>query len=191
MGVYLIMEFFIFILIIIIALIFIRSYFNRGDIQSKENLKNEYLKQLDEKDVSNPNYYLPYKIKSTIMSEHERLLFCNLRIILNPNYDVYPQVNLDKIFCVERQRAYKYYLGWLRRINQKSVDFLVVKKDTQSPVFAIELDDSTHEDEDRIDRDKFVGELFKRNNFPLVRFNPGQYKIEELKIVLDKYLNKF
>lgn len=155
--------------------------FDRKDIQ----------REIDGRDVSNPKYYLPYKIRRTIMSEHERLLFDNLRVVLGTTYDVYPQIKLDKIFGVERQRAYKYYLGWLRRINQKSVDFLVVKRDTQSPIFAIELDDSSHEDENRIDRDKFVGELFKRNNFPLIRFNAGQYRVEELKVVLKQYLNKF
>ena len=185
------MGFFYFVLIILVILIFVRSYFNRVDIQRGENIKDGYLKQLNEKNINDPNYYLPYKIRKTIMSEHERLLFDNLRVVLGSDYDVYPQMKLDKIFCIERQRAYKYYLGWLRRINQKSVDFLAVQRDTQSPVFAIELDDSSHEEEERIDRDKFVGELFKRNNFPLIRFNPGQYRVEELKIILDKYLSKF
>ena len=138
--------------------------------------------------VEGRNYYLPYKIKKTLMTEHERLLFCNLKIVFESKYDVYPQVNLDKIFYVERQKAYKYYLGWLRRINQKSVDFLIVDKNTQSPVLAIELDDSTHQFEDRIGRDKFVQEIFKQNGFPLVRFNPGQYKAEELRIIFAKYL---
>ena len=164
--------------IIIVWFIFFRN--KSKDIEQTENV--------DEEKLENPNYYLPYRVRKTIMSEHERLLFCNLKVVLGSIYDVYPQMKLDKIFCVERQRAYKYYLGWLRRINQKSVDFLVVDKNTQSPVFAIELDDSSHEDEDRIERDKFVQELFKRNNFPLVRFNPGQYGIEELKTILNKYL---
>jgi len=157
-------------------------------LRSKSNIDVKE-RELDEKDVSNPNYYLPYKLRLKVMSEHERLLLDNLRIVLGSGYDIYPQVNLDKIFCVEHQRAYKYYLGWLRKINQKSVDFLIVKRDTQTPVFAIELDDSSHENEDRIERDKFVEELFRRNNFVLVRFNPGQYTVEELKIVLNKYLN--
>jgi len=154
-----------------------------------KKITSKNIEKVNEKEIKDKNYYLPYKVRRTIMSEHERLLFCNLRAVLGTKYDIYPQVNLDKIFMIERQRVYKYYLGWLRRINQKSVDFLVVDKNTQSPVFAIELDDSSHEIEDRIERDIFVQEIFKRNNFPLIRFNPGQYKIEELKIVLKKYLN--
>lgn len=154
-----------------------------------EKITKKKIRDIDGRQIENKNYYLPYRVRKTLMSEHERLLFCNLRTVLGSTYDVYPQMKLDKIFYVERQKAYKFYLGWLRRINQKSVDFLIVNKSTQSPVFAIELDDSSHEQEDRIDRDEFVGELFRRNNFPLIRFNPGQYKVEELKIVLDKFLN--
>lgn len=154
----------------------------------KKITKNVKIDEIDEKEIENKNYYLPYKVRKTLMSEHERLLFCNLRTLLGLKYDIYPQMKLDKIFCVEYQKAYKFYLGWLRRINQKSVDFLVVEKETQSPVFAIELDDSSHEAEDRIERDMFVQEIFKRNNFPLIRFGRGQYKVEELKIVLNKYL---
>ena len=102
---------------------------------------NSFLEKPNVKNLDNPNYYLPYKLRRSMMSDHERLLFENLRIVLDFNYDVYPQVNLDKIFCIERQRAYKFYLGCLRKINQKSVDFLIVEKNTQAPIFAIELDD--------------------------------------------------
>lgn len=166
------------VIIVLLFLFFKDSFYTTNDIPQEDK----------EEPDKTPNYYLPYKVRSVLMSEHERLLFYNLRIVLGSKYDIYPQVNLDKLFIVERQRAYKYYLGWLRRINQKSVDFLAVTRETQSPVFAIELDDSTHEREDRIERDKFVQEIFKRNDFPLIRFNPGQYSIDELKVVFSKYL---
>lgn len=135
-------------------------------------------------------YFLPYEVHRTMMTEHERMLFENLRTVLGSTYDVYPQMKLDKIFSVNLPNYSKYYLGSLRKINQKSVDFLVVKRDTQSPTFAIELDDFSHENEDRRERDNFVGELFNHCNFPLVRFNPGQYKVEELRVVLGKYIEK-
>lgn len=157
-------------------------------IYKKVTNRNVKIDEIDEKKVEDKNYYLPYKVRKTLMSEPERLLFCNLRTVLGLKYDIYPQMKLDKIFCVEYQKAYKFYLGWLRRINQKSVDFLVVDRNTQSPVFAIELDDSSHETEERIERDVFVQEIFRRNNFPLIRFNSGQYKVDELRVILSKYL---
>jgi very-short-patch-repair endonuclease len=122
------------------------------------------------------------------MSSHERLLFENLRLVLNPKYDVYPQAHLDNIFSVEYQRSYNYYLGYLRKINQKSVDFLIVDRQTQSPAFAIELDDITHELDDRRERDNFVQAVFDKAGLNLIRFNSGQYGAEVLKTVLQKYL---
>lgn len=122
------------------------------------------------------------------MTSHERLLFENHRSVLGPIYDIYPQVNLDKIFSIDYQKQYKYYLGYLRKINQKSVDFLIVKRNTQTPLFGIEIDDSSHEREDRRNRDELVEAIFNKTGLPLIRFNPGQYKNEELKIIFEKYL---
>lgn len=134
------------------------------------------------------NKYCPYKTKKTLMTSSERILFEGLRKVLGSKYDIYPQVNLDKIFSVEYQRYYKYYLSYLRKINQKSVDYLVVNRQTQSPIFAIELDDFSHNYEDRRKRDSFVGDLFIKTGLPLIRFNPGNYKIEEIKKVFERYL---
>lgn len=130
-----------------------------------------------------------YKIKETIMTGSERLFFENCRLVLGPNYDIYPQVNLDKIFKLEYLGDYRRFLIYLRKINQKSVDFLIVKRDTQSPVFAIELDDSTHEREDRKERDDFVNYLFNCQKFPLLRFDSGEYTPEKLKPIFEKYLS--
>jgi len=131
---------------------------------------------------------LPYKVKKTLMTSAERVLFETLKTVLGPKYDIYPQMKLDKIFDVEYQRFYKYYLGYLRKINQKSVDYLVVNRQTQSPLFAIELDDFSHDSDERRERDNFVGDLFKKAGLPLVRFNPGSYKLEEIKKVFEQYL---
>lgn len=173
---------FIIFIIIVCFFIFLKYLNDNGFFTENETTHQEK--------IITPSY-LPYRMKKTMMTDHERFLFNNLRIILGNYYDIYPQINLDKIFYIDCQRSSKYYLGWLRKINQKSVDFLIVEKNTQFPVFAIELDDSTHETKDRIERDKFVGEMFKRNNFSLVRFNPGHYSIEELKIVLSKYIKNY
>jgi hypothetical protein len=134
-------------------------------------------------------YYFPYRVRQSMMTISEKVLFDKLKLVIGDRFDIYPQVKLDKIFAVDQPRWNKYYVINFRRISQKSVDFLVVEKNKQAPLFAIELDDYTHENKDRRERDNFVGELFKTTNFPLIRFNPDDYKIEELKTIFDKYLN--
>lgn len=54
------------------------------------------------------------------------------------------------------------------RINRRHVDFLLVRAKDLSPVAGIELDDSSHEEEDRQQRDAFVDSAFASAGLPLL-----------------------
>lgn len=112
-----------------------------------------------------------YELRQTLMTSNERIFFEKLRRAIGDKYDIYPQVNLDKIFKVK-------YLGnkfafnaakWA--IDRRSIDFLITKRESQSPYIGIELDDSTHYREDRVNRDEKVNSLFKENGIELMRVN--------------------
>lgn len=112
-----------------------------------------------------------YQLRQTLMTSNERIFFEKLRRVIGDKYDIYPQVNLDKIFKIK-------YLGnkfafnaakWA--IDRRSIDFLVTKRESQSPFMGIELDDSTHYREDRVSRDEKVNALFKVNGIELLRVN--------------------
>lgn len=112
-----------------------------------------------------------YELRQTLMTSNERIFFEKLRRVIGDKYDIYPQVNLDKIFKIK-------YLGnkfafnaakWA--IDRRSIDFLVTKRDSQSPFIGIELDDSTHYRQDRVSRDEKVNALFKVNGIELLRVN--------------------
>lgn len=61
------------------------------------------------------------------------------------------------------------------------MDFVACNKTTLSPVFAIELDDKTHNLPKRIARDKEVGRMLRDARIPLVRIqNRGQFNSKEL-----------
>ncbi len=55
------------------------------------------------------------------------------------------------------------------RINQKHVDFVLVSADELRPLVAIELDDSSHQRDDRRARDVFVDQALAAAGLPLVR----------------------
>lgn len=112
-----------------------------------------------------------YELRQTLMTSNERIFFEKLRRTIGDKYDIYPQVNLDKIFKIK-------YLGnkfafnaakWA--IDRRSIDFLITKRESQSPFMGIELDDSTHYREDRVNRDEKVNALFKVNGIELMRVN--------------------
>lgn len=66
----------------------------------------------------------------------------------------------------------------LFKIANKSVDFVVVDKNSGNVRLVIELDDKTHFRKDRRERDALVENLFSHVNIPLRRFRP----FEPLKI---------
>lgn len=59
--------------------------------------------------------------------------------------------------------------GDLRKISQKHVDFLICRNDDMLPIFAIELDGSSHNSPDARERDIFVNELSSSIGLPLLR----------------------
>ena len=55
------------------------------------------------------------------------------------------------------------------RISLKRIDFVLVDPVTLEPQTVIELDDRSHEREDRVKRDTFVASVLKQVGIPLVR----------------------
>ena len=124
-----------------------------------------------------------------MMTSSERVFFETLRRAVGDKLDIYPQVNLDKIFKTKYQSNRFAYNGARWAIDRRSVDYLLVKRDTQSPIVAIELDGSSHEKPDRIERDEKVASIFDTNGVPLIRFNVGEnFSDTELREKLGRYL---
>ena len=51
-----------------------------------------------------------------------------------------------------------------------TVDYVLCEKTTFKPVYAVELDDSTHNRNDRQERDREVERIFEGTDLKLVRF---------------------
>jgi very-short-patch-repair endonuclease len=82
-------------------------------------------------------------------------------------YYVFPQIHLSEI--LDNKIVGQNWKMALRHINQKSIDFLLVRKTDLRPLLGIELDDWSHDSEERKLRDVNVETIFKEAGFPLVR----------------------
>lgn len=78
------------------------------------------------------------------------------------------KVRLNDIFGIkkglergDRQRA-------LNRIDAKHVDFLLIKESDDRPLLGLKLDESSHEEEERIALDAFVDSVFSSGAIPLL-----------------------
>jgi len=78
------------------------------------------------------------------LSQPEQVLYFRLVQAL-PDHIVLAQVQLSRLLGVKKGNNYQ---AWFNRINRMSADFVVCNKDS-SIVSVIELDDATHQKEDR------------------------------------------
>lgn len=78
------------------------------------------------------------------LSQPEQVLYFRLIQAL-PEHIILAQVQLSRLLGVKKGNNYQ---AWSNRINRMSADFVVCNKDS-SVVAVIELDDATHQREDR------------------------------------------
>ena len=124
-----------------------------------------------------------YYLRKSLLTPAERSFFGVLEPILPPGVRVFAKVRLEDIFGVVSGLERGARQAARNRINRKHVDFLLVRVSDLAPVAGIELDDSSHEQEERQQRDAFVDEVFKSGGIPLLHvtaqttYNPVEIKL--------------
>jgi len=109
-----------------------------------------------------------YYLKESLFTPAERSF---MGVIESLNYNgvkIASKVRLADIFGIkkglergDRQRA-------LNRISAKHVDFLFIQQSDGRPLLGIELDDRSHEAEERVARDSFVDSVFSSAGLPII-----------------------
>ncbi len=127
-----------------------------------------------------------YKKKDFLMSRAEHEFFDILVEVVGNQYYVFPQIHLSTI--LDNKVVGQNWRGAFRHIDEKSVDFVICDKAYIKPILAIELDDKTHEREDRKGRDGEVERILNESGLVLLRFgNNGSFNKEEIKrLILEK-----
>jgi CTP synthase (UTP-ammonia lyase) len=100
--------------------------------------------------------HLPYKVKPSILTSHEQKYFRQLESQYRSTHYIFCQVALDRIINTTDQK--NFYTYW-NKINKKSIDFVLVDKQTLQTVKLIELNDKTHSCKSRIIRDDFLKQV--------------------------------
>ena len=118
----------------------------------------------EEKPKVHRSKYRYYKKK--IMTDREIIFFKKLNRVIPRGFIVIPQAHLSSFFGVQSGQAFKYAF---LHINQKSVDFVICDIDDFMPVIALELDDRTHMNKNRRERDIEVNAIFRDSHLPLIR----------------------
>lgn len=119
-----------------------------------------------------------YFAKDLLMTRTEATFFNKLNVAVSERYFVFPQVHLSALLD-HRVKGQDWRIAF-RHINGKSVDFVLCDKVNLKPVYAVELDDYTHEKRDRAERDAEVERIFLEAQLPLVRFKNANVTSDEI-----------
>ena len=151
------------IIVLIIIIIIDKALDNK-----KVNTENEQI----EKTVN--NYKEKYKKSDYLLTPTELKFYKLLKTITDKmEYSLFIQIPLYQLV------EYKDYKDF-NKIKSKSIDFVITENNCKVKL-RIELDDKTHNNNKRIERDRFINEMFKELDIKILRI-PVQnfYNIEEL-----------
>lgn len=167
----------------------------RRDIQVfNTGLKNkeiDYSKFEQAEPEFDPNDYIdtaksPFLITNSLLTKAEMNFYNVLKdVIDNEKEIICPKVRMIDVLWTKTYRV-ENKLTFINKVNRKHFDFVICDKETLKPLMAIELDDKSHEEESRKERDEFVDALFTDLKFKVVHVPVKySYNVNEIKEKMD------
>ena len=120
-----------------------------------------------------------YSKKDAIMTPAETAFYKRLAHITAGKYIVFPQIHLSAL--LKNETKGRYWKAAFQRINRTSVDYVLADGESLQAVYAVELDDWSHDNAKRRARDSGVEQMLGSAGIPLVRFrNVGAMSDEDI-----------
>lgn len=162
--------------IIIFLMIFMKDKNDKYDNYYKQEVEPfiYYEQQEEEQKQQEPKEKPPYAPKK-ILTKAEQVFYKELVKHLRQDAVAMPKVGLKEFLYVPYGTP-NYKSHWAK-ISQKHVDFLICDKYSLYIYCAVELDDKSHEQEDRIARDQFVDEAIRTTGMAIIHL-PCKYSYE-------------
>lgn len=157
--------------------------------ENKENeIKNlEVIEEKDEEEFINTqesNNKFPYVLSDSVMSNKELKFFNALEpIARESNLKIIAKMRLADIVKVPKN-TYDY-IRWFNYIKAKHVDFILCDSEMKVKL-VIEVDDYTHQYDNRKKRDEFVDKIFNQLNIPILHIY--KWTDDELKQQIEEKL---
>ncbi|MCI9286803.1 MAG: DUF2726 domain-containing protein [Clostridia bacterium] len=163
------------IIIILIIISFYKNYKKENNnIETTEIISNNI----------NTKKNINYALQENIFTNNERFFYKILKeITYSMDLIIMTKVRLaDIIYC--KNNNYSDF----NKIKAKHIDFVLIDNNGKIRLL-IELDDKSHENYERKQRDKFLNEIFENLKINLLRIpTKNIYNIEELKAKIEESL---
>lgn len=141
--------------------------------------KKPYKATKQNQQVMQKGEQLPYRLKPSVMTNHEKIMYNLLyKYCQTNNLVLLSKVRIADFVEPIQQSYTREFYQWFNKISCKHIDFLICDPETIKPIVAIELDDYTHKYKSRKDRDIFIDNVYSSINLPIIHF----WNVDELSI---------
>lgn len=132
-----------------------------------------------------------YYLRKSLLTPAERSFLGVLEVLRHEDYQLCVKVRIADIVGVRNGLERGARQAALNRVQSKHVDFLFIRAADGQPVLAVELDDASHEREERRERDAFVDQLFAEVGLPVAHVRAqARYAVEEVRGVVERHLKQ-
>lgn len=123
----------------------------------------------------------PYVAHPVLLSPAEFAFLKVLDHAVDDGHRVFAKVRLADIVKVKSMPDRSAWARAFNQISAKHVDYVVCDRNSSQILYAVELDDRSHNRRDRRERDEFVNQAFVSAGIPLVHIRTaGTYTVEEV-----------
>ncbi|MBQ7102291.1 MAG: DUF2726 domain-containing protein [Clostridia bacterium] len=153
----------------------------KGEIIKCSKCNNWHYTQLPCPVVSDNEKFL-YSLKSSLISKNEQLFYDTIKEVIPDGFFVFPQINLASF--INRTDDARFHNELFR-----NVDFLITNEKYQ-PLIVIEINDQTHLNADRKERDEKIQKICQEAGIPIIKLWTS-YGINKdyIKAQIEKQLN--
>jgi hypothetical protein len=123
-----------------------------------------------------------YEKEAALMTPAERLFFTSLEQAIGGHFRLFSKVRLADIVKVKAGGDRGSWQAAFNAIQSKHVDFLAVEPVGMEIKFVVELDDRSHQKQNRQNRDEFVDQVLTGAGIPIFRFAArSSYSVDEIR----------
>lgn len=125
--------------------------------------------------------------KKYLLTKNEYIFFKTLKPIADElNLIVLTKIRMADLLTPAYHYKSKEYYGAFQKIKAKHVDFALALPNNCAVVLLIELDDNSHDTEDRRERDEFCDTIYANCGYSLLHVRSTRYLKEQIVELLGK-----
>jgi hypothetical protein len=139
---------------------------------------------------SHPDEF-PYIKKDALFSPAERSLYGVLEQAVGTDYRIFGKIRVADLVEVKRNPKHGAWQSAFNKISSKHFDFVLCTNDDLRPLLAIELNDKSHQQRSRQERDSFLAGVCNEIGLPLIQLQAKQaYSVIDIREKITGTLGK-